>query len=94
MATFDDEGDHAEGMVARAAGCTYEIQQSIEELNSGDSIHVRDLVISDTMRVLNPADQVVCLVAHPVIEEEGQEAVDEVELEEEGEPVEETFEEE
>ena len=66
---------------------------SIEELNSGDSIHVRDLVISDTMRVLNPADQVVCLVAHPVIEEEGQEAVDEVELEEEGESVEETEEE-
>ena len=33
MATFDDEGDHAEGMVARAAGCAYEIQQRIEELN-------------------------------------------------------------
>ena len=33
VATFDDEGDHAEGMVARAAGCAYEIQQRIEELN-------------------------------------------------------------
>lgn len=68
---------------------------NIEELNSGDSIHVRDLTISDTMRVLSSAEQVVCLVSHQVAEEEEQEAVDEVELEEEeGEPVEETSEEE
>ena len=33
VATFDDEGEHAEGMVARAACCAYEIQQRIEELN-------------------------------------------------------------
>jgi hypothetical protein len=32
-ATFDDEGQHAEGMVARAACCGYEIQQRIEELD-------------------------------------------------------------
>ena len=33
VATFDDEGDHAEGMVARAACCAYEIQRRVEELN-------------------------------------------------------------
>ena len=37
VATFDDEGEHAEGMVARAACCAYEIQQRIEELNKENS---------------------------------------------------------
>ncbi|MDD9988832.1 MAG: 50S ribosomal protein L25 [Spirochaetaceae bacterium] len=59
----------------------------IEGLDSGDSIHVRDLDTPEGVRVLSPADQVVCLVAHRLAEEE-EEEVDEEEIEEEGEDVE------
>ncbi len=57
------------------------LEIDIEGLDSGDSIHVRELDIPDRVRVLSPPDQVVCLVAHRV-EEEEEEEVDEAELEE------------
>ena len=60
----------------------------IEGLDSGDSIHVRELDTPDRVRVLSPPDQVVCLVAHRLAEEE--EEVDEAELEEEEEVDEDT----
>lgn len=55
----------------------------IEELDGGQSIHVRELDTPDAVRVLSPPDQVVCLVAHRVAEEE--EEADESEVEEPGE---------
>ena len=58
----------------------------IEGLDGGHSIHVRDLDTPQGVRVLSSADQVVCLVAHRVAEEE--EEVDEEEIEEAGEDVE------
>ncbi len=33
VATFDDEGDHADNMVVRALRCAYAIQQRVQELN-------------------------------------------------------------
>ena len=66
---------------------------AIEGLDSGDSIHVRELETPEIVRVLSPPDQVVCLVAHRAAEEE-EEAVDEIEVEEEGEPAEDASEEE
>jgi len=69
------------------------LKVAIEGLDSGDSIHVRELETPESVRVLNPSDQVVCLVSHRVAEEE-EEAVNELEVEEEGEPDEDTVEEE
>jgi large subunit ribosomal protein L25 len=57
------------------------LEVDIEGLDGGDSIHVRELDTPDRVRVLSPPDQVVCLVAHRLAEEE--EEVDEAELEEE-----------
>ncbi len=64
------------------------LEVDIEGLDGGDSIHVRELDIPDGVRVLSPADQVVCLVAHRLAEEE--EEVDEAELEEAEEVAEDT----
>ncbi len=58
----------------------------IEGLDSGHSIHVRDLDTPAGVRVLSSADQVVCLVAHRLAEEE--EEVDEEEIEEVGDDIE------
>ncbi len=56
---------------------------AIEGLDGGQSIHVRELDAPDAVRVLSPPDQVVCLVAHRVADEE--EEADESEVEEAGE---------
>ena len=61
---------------------------AIEGLDGGHSIHVRDLDTPEAVRVLSPADQVVCLVAHRAAEEE--EEVDEDQIEEPGEDAEAT----
>ena len=58
----------------------------IEGLDGGHSIHVRDLDTPAGVRVLSSADQVVCLVAHRLAEEE--EEVDEEEIEEAGDDIE------
>lgn len=59
------------------------LEVAIEGLDGGQSIHVRELDTPDAVRVLSPSDQVVCLVAHRVAEQE--EADDESEVEETGE---------
>jgi len=61
------------------------LEVAIEGLDGGQSIHVRELDTPDAVRVLSPSDQVVCLVAHRVAEQE--EADDESEVEETGEVV-------
>lgn len=59
------------------------LEVAIEGLDGGQSIHVRELDTPDAVRVLSPSDQVVCLVAHRVADQE--EEVDESEVEDEGE---------
>jgi large subunit ribosomal protein L25 len=41
----------------------------ITELKLGHSIHVRDIRAPEGVKILNPADQVVCTVAHKRVEE-------------------------
>lgn len=61
------------------------IDVDIENLAVGQSLHVRDLVVPDGVRVLTSPDQVVALIAHKVEEvaEEEEEVDEEAALEDE-----------
>jgi large subunit ribosomal protein L25 len=47
-----------------------ELVGEIAELNIGNALHIKDLPIPEGVRVINNLDQVVCLVAHRMAEEE------------------------
>jgi large subunit ribosomal protein L25 len=49
------------------------INVAMEPLQIGESIHVRDLLAPDGVRIVNPEEQVVALVAHRLAEEVAEE---------------------
>ena len=67
-----------------------EIVLDITELGLDRSMHVRDLTLPEGVRVIQAADQVVCLVAHRKAEEEAAEGAEKTEETEGAEAAEET----
>ena len=54
----------------------------ITDLQIGHSVHIRDIQIPEGLRILNPADQVVCTIVHKRAEEKPEEAAEELTAEE------------